>query len=195
VSRSPRTTGRHLGGPSPRRAGLSLLESAIGLSAAGIVLAGFVPTFLEHVRLSKIAEAAEQLEELHRGAASYYATDHRVDGKLMRSCLPTGVGPYPEQPSVDPISVDFATDEAGKSTWAALGATAGDLRYRYTVVVSKPGCGPHEAARGASVVLFRAEGDLDGDGVLSTVERGATLSKDLRELVPVPPLRIDKRVE
>jgi hypothetical protein len=195
VSRSPRTTGRHPKGPPPARAGLSLLESAIALSAAGIVLAGFVPTFVEHVRLSKIAEAAEQLDELHRGAASYYATDHRVEGHLLRSCLPAGAGPYPEQPSVDPIPVDFATDEAGKASWAALGAQPGNLRYRYTVVVGKPGCGPHEPTGGASVILFRAEGDLDGDGVFSTVERGATLSKDRRELVPVPPLRIDKRVE
>jgi hypothetical protein len=159
------------------------------------VLAGFVPTFVEHVRLSKIAEATEQLDELHRGAAAYYATDHRVAGRLMRGCLPAGAGPYPEQPSADSVPVEFEADPAGKSTWAALGAKNGNLRYRYTVVVGKPGCAPHEPPRGASVVLFRAEGDLDGDGVLSTVERGATLSKDHGELVPVPPLRIDKRVE
>jgi hypothetical protein len=194
VSRSPRTTG-HRPGPPPRRAGLSLLESAIALSAAGIVLAGFVPTFVEHVRLSKIAEATEQLDELHRGAAAYYAMDHRIEGRLARGCLPTGVGPYPEQPSVDSVPVDFGADAAGKNTWAALGAKPGNLRYRYTVVVSKPGCGPHEPPRGASVMLFRAEGDLDGDGVLSTIERGATLSKDHSALVPVPPLKIEKRVE
>jgi hypothetical protein len=177
------------------RAGLSMVESAVGLAAAGIVLAGFVPTFIEHVRLSKIAEATELLDELHRGAAAYYARDQRIDGKLARGCLPHGVGPFPEQPSPDPMPVDFATDEAGRDTWAALGAQAGSLRYRYQVLVDKPGCKPHEPPRGAAVIVFRAEGDLDGDGVLSLVERAATLSADQSELVAVPPLKIERRVE
>jgi hypothetical protein len=167
----------------------------VGLSAAGIVLAGFVPTFIDHVRLSKLAEATELLDEMHRGAAAYYAIEHRIDGKLARGCLPTGAGPYPEQPSVDPTLVDFASDTVGKATWAALGIQGSNLRYRYTLVVSKPGCRPHEPSRGAPVVVFRAEGDLDGDGVLSTIERSATLAKDQAELVAVPPLNIDKRVE
>jgi hypothetical protein len=171
------------------------VESAVGLAAAGIVLAGFVPTFLEHVRLSKIAEATEQLDELHRGAAAYYARDQRIDGKLARGCLPQGAGPFPEQPSIDPMPVDFAADSAGQATWAALGARPGNLRYRYLVSVNKPGCRPHEPPRGAPVVVFRAEGDLDGDGVFSIIERAATLSQDQGELVPIPPLKIERRVE
>jgi hypothetical protein len=167
------------------------------LSGAGVLLAAFVPTFLDHVRLSKISEATEQLEALHRGVAAYYATEQRVGGKLDHGCLPYSAGQMPEAPSIDPIGVDFAaSDTTGRPTWNALGfADTRDLRYSYSVIVAKPGCAPHDIAPGAPVLTLRAEGDLDGDGVKSLIERTATLSADQRVLVPVPPLRVERRVE
>ncbi len=179
------------------RAGVSLLEAAAILSGAGVLLAAFVPTFLDHVRLSKISEATEQLEALHRGAAAYYASEQRVGGKLVHGCLPDSAGPMPESPAIDPVAVDFAaSDTIGRATWNALGVSdTRDLRYSYSVIVSKPGCAPHDITPGAAVITLRAEGDLDGDGVKSLIERTATLSTDQRTLVPVPPLRVERRVE
>jgi type II secretory pathway pseudopilin PulG len=199
--------GRHIAKPVPPKPparprsssqqGVSLLETAVILSVSGILLASFMPTFLAHVRLSKIAEAAEQLERLHRGAASYYALDHQVGGRTLRGCLPVSTGATPLQPSMDPVPVDFAaSDTPGRATWAALGLHEVEfLRYSYAVEVPQPGCAPREVVRGAPVITFRAEGDLDADGVKSLLERAATLSPDQRELVPIPPLRVERRVE
>jgi hypothetical protein len=167
------------------------------LSGAGVLLAMFVPTFLSHVRLSKISEATDQLEALHTQAAAYYATDRRVNGKLVHGCLPDSAGPIPSAPSLDSVPVDFgASDTIGRATWNALGITdVRDLRFSYSVIVPKAGCAPHDIAQGAAIITFRAEGDLDGDGIKSLIERSATLSADQRTLVPIPPLRVERRVE
>jgi type II secretory pathway pseudopilin PulG len=167
------------------------------LSGAGVLLAMFVPTFLNHVRLSKISEATDQLEALHTQAAAYYATGRRVNGKLVHGCLPDSAGPIPSAPSLDPVPVDFgASDTIGRATWNALGITdVRDLRFSYSVIVPKAGCAPHDIAQGAAIITFRAEGDLDGDGIKSLIERSATLSADQRTLVPIPPLRVERRVE
>jgi hypothetical protein len=176
---------------------VSLLEAASILSGVGVLLAAFMPTFLNHLRLSKIAEATEQLEALQRSTAAYYAEERRVGGKLVHGCLPDSAGPMPEAPSMDPVSVDFsASDTVGRPTWNALGLSdLRDLRYSYSVIVAHPGCAPHDITPGSVVLTLRAEGDLDGDGVKSLIERSATLTADQRTLVPIPPLRVEHRVE
>ena len=57
-----------------------------------------------------------------------------------------------------------------------------------------PGCAPHDL-RGAAALIFHAEGDLDGDGERSILERSAALSPDQSELIAVRPLRIERRAE
>jgi hypothetical protein len=166
------------------------------LSVGGVLLAAFVPTFLKHVRLSKISEATEQLDAMHRGAAAYYAQNQQLAGHMVHGCLPQDAGPFPETPSQEPTLVDFSADEAGRDTWKALGLNATlPLRYVYSVKVAVPGCAPRDVQRGSEVVTLRAEGDLDGDGVKSLLERGATISADQAELVPIPPLRVTNRIE
>lgn len=178
------------------RAGLSLLETATALSLTGVVLAAFVPTFMKHVRVSKLSEATDLLEALHEGAVAYYTAHHKVSGRTLWGCLPESAGPFPSTPSVDPAPVSFAEDKEGAATWSALGLTEPkSLRFSYSVIVEQPGCAPHPSPRGAPVITFRAEGDLDGDGVKSLIERSATLSQDQRTLVPLPLLRIERRVE
>ena len=46
------------------------------------------------------------------------------------------------------------------------------IRYRYTLLPVVTGCGKARELP-APAVTFRAEGDLDGDGVLSRFERTA----------------------
>ena len=170
---------------------MSLIELALLLCIGAVILAIFVPAFLRRVRTNKISEAAELLQGMHRRAAAYYETSWD-DGK--RSCLPPGAGPTPVSPSVDPIEVDFvAEDQAGHASWAALGVQPDrSLRYSYSYRPSHHGCGlgsgdePH-------TVSFRAEGDLDGDGVLSTFERRASI--DAEGLKPEGPLHVHRRVE
>jgi type II secretory pathway pseudopilin PulG len=177
------------------RAGLSLVETCALLSLSGVLAAAFVPSFLRHLRFSKIVEATEQLDALYRSTAAYYATEQHVEGRLARGCLPKGAGPTPKQPSVDPQFVDFASiDVVGRETWRALGRSTGLLRYSYQVQVFEPGCGPRPAPP-YPAVTFQASGDLDGDGHFSLLERSASISSDQQALMPVIPLRITDRIE
>ena len=99
---------------------------------------------------------------MSRGARAYYE-QHR------RDCLPSAAGPTPETPSVDPVQVDFTSEETlGYETWRALELqTDRPIRFTYEYLPSESGCGL--AAREAPIeILLRARGDLDGDSVEST---------------------------
>jgi hypothetical protein len=161
------------------------------LSLTGVLLAAFVPTFARHVHTSKLAEATERLSSLHRHAASYYTAEHGADAHHSRNCLPEAAGPYPLEPSADPVDVDFAADERGAATWLALGQRGtARLRYSYEIIVPEPGC----AIRLARPALtFRAYGDLDGDGMRSLLERVSVPGAEA--LTPQGPLRILSRTE
>jgi type II secretory pathway pseudopilin PulG len=178
-----------------RREGLTLVEACALTCVGGVVLAVAVPTFSRHLRTSKTAEAAEQLAALHRGAAAYYVRRHTAaDGRTLTQCLPEAAGPTPTEPSSSPQRVDFtAPNTPGADTWRALGfAPEEPTRFRYSVLPEKPGCGL-DATQHVQRMTFAAEGDLDGDRVLSRFERRAT-AKD-GELVPSGVLVVTQRVE
>ncbi len=171
---------------------LTLFETVLVISIAGTVLAVFVPTFAARLRTDKIAEPTELLQSMHDGATAYYAT--RWDNGLER-CLPAAAGPAPEQALVEPVAVDFAADDAvGAESWQALGFQPDrPIRYRYQYAPAKSGCGLG-AGGPSEEVLFVAEGDLDGDGVLSRFERRARPGPD-GVLHPVEELFVHQRVE
>jgi len=161
------------------------------LCIVGVLLAVFVPTFVRRVRINKISEASGLLQEMSERASAYYATSW-ADGK--RFCLPQSAGPTPTVPTVDSAMIDFAAEEhAGHESWEALGFQPDrPVRYSYSYVPSHHGCElvGDQVLRSVS---FRAEGDLDGDGVRSVFERRATI--DGTGLKPAEALHIYRRVE
>lgn len=174
-----------------RRRGITLIEAALVLSLTGVLVAAFLPTFLRQVHTSKLAEATELLDALHRSAALYYETAHAGSTGLVRGCLPDSAGPYPLAPSPTPVSVDFLSDDAGAPTWRALGQSQPRLlRYSYQVTVPEAGC---SARLTRPTITFQAQGDLDGDGSFSLLERTSVVEQ--QQLVPQGPLRIVGRVE
>jgi Tfp pilus assembly protein PilE len=176
--------------------GLTLVEVALLLSLLGVVLAVGVPAFVRGLRTSKTAEAPDELQRMFASVAAYYGSAQPTAAGKRVHCLPEAAGPTPEQPSADPVEVQFTAPEApGSATWRALGYTpAGAIRYRYSLLPEKPGCGvtPHDA-RDQTVLTLRAEGDLDADGVLSRFERTVTARDG--ELVLEPLLVVHERVE
>jgi type II secretory pathway pseudopilin PulG len=175
--------------------GLSLVEACAVISLSGVLIAAFLPSFVRHLRFSKIAEASEQLDVLYRASAAYYQTDRGSPSGRVRGCLPRSAGPTPITPSTDPQYVDFGSiDVTGRESWSALGKTSGHLRYSYEISVADPGCAPRAAPHYPAVV-FRAHGDLDGDGQRSLLERSAAISQDQSSLVPIVPLSIVDRIE
>ena len=178
-----------------RRTGLTLVEVALLVCVIGVLLAVFVPTFISHLRTSKVSEAATQLQALHEAAAAYFAAGHEgEDGRTRRQCLPPAAGPAPAEPSADPVDFDFDGEDApGHETWQALGFDVDrPIRYRYSFVPAESGCGL-EGGEGPLLTL-RAEGDLDDDGKRSLFEREADVN-DEGELVPVGILYMLDRTE
>lgn len=175
--------------------GISLVEAATVVSILGVLLAAFTPTFFKQVRLSKVSEATDQLARMHQATAAYYEQTLRVDNHLRSACLPLSAGPTPVAPSPIPVVVDFASAEQhGHATWRALGLEPIEARFSYAMIVKQPGCGPRKDAS-APLVVFRAEGDLDGDGERSLVERAAVATPDERSLTPYGILKVERRVE
>jgi len=167
------------------------MEAALLLSILGSVLVVFVPTFLRRVRTNKISEASEFLQEMSDRAAAYYATSWDSG---LRHCLPPAAGPTPTVPSVDPVAVDFfAPEQSGHESWTALGFQPDrPIRYSYSFRPDENGC-DLEGSGNAWIVSFRAEGDLDGDGVRSIFERRAALNAGALE--PEGVLHVHQRIE
>ena len=165
------------------------------IALIGVLLAAFLPTFLREIRLSKVAEATDELARLHQATAAYYEQSRIVGGRLRYGCLPESAGPTPVTPTKKRELVDFVADtEPGRETWRALGLLQREGRFSYQVEVLAPGCGPR-ADVPTPLVIFRALGDLDGDGERSLVEREAAATSDQRHLVPIGVLKVERRVE
>jgi type II secretory pathway pseudopilin PulG len=173
------------------RTRLSLVEAALLLCLIAVVLAIFVPTFLRRVRTNKISEAAELLEDMSQRMNAYF---DRSRPSLEAGCLPPPAGPTPSTPSEEPRAVDFfSPDVTGNATWEAIGFQPNrPIRFSYRYSPSEHGCGLRGTNREVSVV-FRAEGDLDGDGVRSVFERRATVGRD--GFTPADALLVHQRTE
>ncbi len=180
---------------SRRLAGLTLIESAVLFCVVGVLLAAFIPSFVRQVRSSKISEATTQLASIYARTVMYYDATHETPGGRRRRCFPPPAGPTPATPSVDAVEVDFISEEEpGRLTWMALGfMPTTPLRFRYTFIPSQDGCGV-AADDEASAITIRAEGDLDGDGRMSTFERAARIER-VGGLKPFGVLSVENRVE
>jgi hypothetical protein len=175
---------------------LTLVEAALLVSVLGVVLAAGIPAFVRGLRTSKTSEAPEELARMFAAVRAYYAAPQPTATGPRVHCLPDAAGPTPELPSPDPVEVAFdAPEEPGAATWHALNYTPeGAIRYRYSLLPVRAGCSATPAdARDPVVLRLRAEGDLDGDGVMSRFERTAVVRDG--ELVLEPLLAIHERVE
>jgi hypothetical protein len=179
-----------------RAAGLALVEAALLLCLVGILLAVGAPAFVRGLRTSKTAEAPEELERMFAAVAAYYATPQPTPSGKRLGCLPVAAGPTPAEASMEPASVVFGAPETpGSATWRAIGyEPLGPVRFRYSLLPAVDGCGVQSKdARAQTVLTLRAEGDLDGDGVLSRFERNAGARDG--ELVLEPLLVAHDRIE
>lgn len=189
-------------------AGFTAVELCLLISGLGILLAMVVPTFARTLRVSKTAEAGEQLAHLVAGAQAYYADFHRVpvpepaeamgqpgpDDRLHTHCLPDSAGPLPPTPSTSAVMVAReGLDVAAAATFRALGfAPTQPLRYAYTYRTSAAGC-ELQSRDEPTTVRFVAHGDLDGDGRLSAFARQATVTPEGLQVDPL--LMVDNPIE
>ena len=150
---------------------MSLLEATAGLSLTTIVLIVAVPILQRELRASHQAEARDTLLRIGAAAATYAQVPKHRHG------LPESIARTPaEVPRGTPVVVDA-------EAWAPWGPLMAEVvppgfpqRYAYSFVRI---AGDHAAFDAA------AEGDLDGDGVLSRATlHGAVDASGRMQLAP-----------
>jgi type IV pilus assembly protein PilA len=156
-----------------REKGFTLVELMIVVVILGILAAIAIPAFIKYVRNSKTSEAKENLAYLFRESTTYFAGERvarGVAGTALGAQFPASTGPLPAAcPAGTRVLTTGWNTEA---TWNALKFSIADPHYyRYQYVSAGTGT--------ASQFTARAEGDLDGDTLLSTFERAAQSNAQL----------------
>jgi type IV pilus assembly protein PilA len=153
---------------STARAGFSLVELMIAVAILGILSSLAIPTFRTFVLRSKTTEASQHLGVLFKSAASYYTIERSAQGQsggVTAGCTVGEVGPLPASPRSQKQRLP------ADPGFRALGfAVAEFIYFSYGVhpETTVSACGG--VANDSTIYTLYANGDLDGDTVLSTYE-------------------------
>lgn len=156
-----------------KKRGFTLIELMIVVAILGILAAVAIPAFLNYMKRSKTSEAQVNMKTMYEGAVTYIDAEHGVSGTTYTHYLPTDDATAPTgDPSASKYVIKDALADFTDATFVALGfAPNEDFYYQYTydvLTVSEP------VANDDSLAIS-AQGDLDGDSVLSTFSRLCTV--------------------
>jgi prepilin-type N-terminal cleavage/methylation domain-containing protein len=172
-----------------RRAAFTLIELMIVVAIIGILAAIALPAFNGFIRRAKSSEATTHLKTLYLGASGYYVVEQAGVGltaSMASHCTVASTGgTLPATPGAHRQRVDFTAVPTFNDL---LFSVPDPVFFGYGVTSTGAGCG-----NGASEALytFYAEGDLDGDGLLSLYELAAG-SDDDNELFRAPGFYVER---
>ncbi len=132
----------------------------------GVLAAIALPRFTNYLQRTKTSEATGQLKLLYTNVQTYYSQARSGGGlgsEVSSGCSVSSSGLVPTPvPNGSKVRTDYASNE----TFKQIGFSLSDPHYYSYAVVNIPGASCSHTAG----LLYRleAQGNLDGDAVLST---------------------------
>src|ERR1051326_5069931 len=143
--------------------GFTVLELMTVMVVIGVLAAIAIPLLSKYMKRSKSTEATLNLRKIYDGEVGYYQEEHTAatGGILTKEFVSADVTPpYP-------LGVDKKLGNWTVQSWSALKfASDSPVLYSYSAITAGSGT--------TSSFTARAEGDIDGDGVSSVLERTAS---------------------
>jgi type IV pilus assembly protein PilA len=168
-----------------KKEGFTLIELMIVVAIIGILAAIAIPAFINYVKRSKTSEASSNLKSLFQGAAVYYEAENWTQGMVTAGSSAAASthctvddALQSTTPSDAKQVIDWQAETTAASFTALNFAPADPIYFSYNALEDDGTGDCGHAANDLGLYTFRANGDLDGDGTLSTFDLQAGSNPD-----------------